>query len=66
MNRTYEHSHLAFENNFWSTKMGLKGASTDDLAQTKTDYETFLAVSSAPLLPPLSLSPQLQIFSRCQ
>ena len=50
MNKTYEKKHLSFEDNFWSTKMGLQGASTDALAQTKTDYETFLAVNVGPPL----------------
>eukprot|EP00195_Chlamydomonas_chlamydogama_P009741 CAMPEP_0202900574 /NCGR_PEP_ID=MMETSP1392-20130828/11915_1 /ASSEMBLY_ACC=CAM_ASM_000868 /TAXON_ID=225041 /ORGANISM="Chlamydomonas chlamydogama, Strain SAG 11-48b" /LENGTH=623 /DNA_ID=CAMNT_0049586991 /DNA_START=175 /DNA_END=2046 /DNA_ORIENTATION=- len=42
MNETYEKVHVAYENNFWSTKMALKGCSTEDLARTKTEYENFL------------------------
>lgn len=33
-------AHLKFEENFWSTKMGLNGASSEALAKTKTDYES--------------------------
>jgi hypothetical protein len=36
----YEAAHKTFEDNFWSTKMGLKGASNEALARTKTDYES--------------------------
>ncbi len=35
-------AHVAYEENFWSTKMGLTGASSEALASTKTAYETFL------------------------
>lgn len=35
--------HKAYEDNFWSTKMALKGCSSDALARTKTDYDAFLA-----------------------
>ncbi len=31
-----------YEDNFWSTKMALKGASTEALAATKSAYEAFL------------------------
>mmetsp|Transcript_12072 Transcript_12072/g.36231 ORF Transcript_12072/g.36231 Transcript_12072/m.36231 type:complete len:656 (-) Transcript_12072:500-2467(-) len=43
LNEQYEQVHKAFEDQFWSSKMGLKGASSDSLARSKTDYETFLA-----------------------
>ena len=36
----YEAAHKTFEDNFWSTKMGLEGASNEALARTKTDYES--------------------------
>ena len=41
-NEDYSKFHLEFENNFWSTKMDLKGCSTDELTRTKNVYETFL------------------------
>ncbi|KAL6764974.1 oligoendopeptidase [Haematococcus lacustris] len=42
MNDAYEKVHKEYEDNFWSTKMALKGASTEALARTKTAYEAFL------------------------
>ncbi|KAG2444565.1 hypothetical protein HXX76_001310 [Chlamydomonas incerta] len=42
LNAAYEKAHLSYEDNFWSTKMALKGNSSDALAATKTAYETFL------------------------
>lgn len=42
MNEAYEKVHVAFENNFWATKMSLKGSSSEALARTKTEYEAFL------------------------
>lgn len=42
MNEAYSKVHKEFEDNFWSTKMALKGASTEALAATKTAYEEFL------------------------
>ncbi|KAI9364898.1 oligoendopeptidase [Zopfochytrium polystomum] len=41
-NEAYEQKHKAFEDNFWATKMNLKGASTADLTRTKTDLDVFL------------------------
>jgi hypothetical protein len=46
MNVQYEAKHLAFENHFWSTKMGLQGASIEQLAVTKSEYESFLGDSA--------------------
>jgi len=43
MNSDYEEKHLAYEKDFWSTKMGLKGASVESLAATKNDYDAFLS-----------------------
>eukprot|EP00193_Tetraselmis_chui_P018148 CAMPEP_0177782156 /NCGR_PEP_ID=MMETSP0491_2-20121128/18288_1 /TAXON_ID=63592 /ORGANISM="Tetraselmis chuii, Strain PLY429" /LENGTH=772 /DNA_ID=CAMNT_0019302379 /DNA_START=172 /DNA_END=2490 /DNA_ORIENTATION=- len=43
MNSQYEEKHLAFEKNFWSTKMGLQGASSEELTATKNAYDYFLA-----------------------
>lgn len=42
LNQQYEKAHKAFEDNFWATKMDLKGNSSGALAQTKTDYDNFL------------------------
>ena len=42
----YEAAHKTFEDNFWSTKMGLKGASNEALARTKTDYESERCLAS--------------------
>eukprot|EP00877_Chromochloris_zofingiensis_P006150 jgi/Chrzof1/1789/Cz10g21060.t1 len=42
LNQQYEKVHKSFEDNFWSTKMGLKDASSDALAKTKDAYEGFL------------------------
>jgi oligoendopeptidase F len=46
MNEEYERKHVEFENNFWSTKMALDGASNDELNRTKEDYEAFLRQDS--------------------
>jgi hypothetical protein len=35
--------HLAYETDFWSTKMGLKDASTERLTATKSAYDAFMA-----------------------
>jgi len=43
INAEYEEKHLAYEKNFWSTKMGLKGASSEALTSTKSAYDAFLA-----------------------
>eukprot|EP00878_Enallax_costatus_P001069 GHUV01001206.1.p1 GENE.GHUV01001206.1~~GHUV01001206.1.p1 ORF type:complete len:671 (+),score=225.42 GHUV01001206.1:78-2090(+) len=43
LNVKYEKVHKAFEDNFWATKMNLKGCSSDALSKTKTDYDSFLA-----------------------
>uniref|UniRef100_A0A061S728 Oligoendopeptidase f n=2 Tax=Tetraselmis sp. GSL018 TaxID=582737 RepID=A0A061S728_9CHLO len=42
-NKAYEEKHLAFENDFWSTKMGLKDASSESFTATKSAYDAFLA-----------------------
>ena len=44
-NRQHRHRHqvhVAYENNFWATKMALPGASAAELARTKTAYDAFL------------------------
>ncbi|KAL3147698.1 hypothetical protein ABBQ32_002443 [Trebouxia sp. C0010 RCD-2024] len=65
LNEKYEKAHKAFEDNFWATKMNLKGNSSAALAQTKTDYDAFLgdaanlqAVRNA--LQDTKLSPELR------
>ncbi|KXZ48820.1 hypothetical protein GPECTOR_25g405 [Gonium pectorale] len=42
LNAAYEKAHVQYEENFWATKMDLKGASSEALASTKTAYEAFL------------------------
>ena len=42
MNTEYDKLHRAFEDNFWATKMALKGSSADELTRTKNEYEGFL------------------------
>ncbi|KAJ9446281.1 Oligopeptidase A [Diplonema papillatum] len=42
MNTKYDLLHRAFEDNFWATKMNLKGNSSEQLSKTKTEYESFL------------------------
>eukprot|EP01061_Rhynchopus_euleeides_P025160 TRINITY_DN405_c0_g1_i1.p1 TRINITY_DN405_c0_g1~~TRINITY_DN405_c0_g1_i1.p1 ORF type:complete len:660 (+),score=294.04 TRINITY_DN405_c0_g1_i1:115-1980(+) len=42
MNTEYNKLHKEFEDNFWSTKMALKGHSGDELTRTKNAYERFL------------------------
>eukprot|EP00197_Chlamydomonas_leiostraca_P012787 CAMPEP_0202859018 /NCGR_PEP_ID=MMETSP1391-20130828/1317_1 /ASSEMBLY_ACC=CAM_ASM_000867 /TAXON_ID=1034604 /ORGANISM="Chlamydomonas leiostraca, Strain SAG 11-49" /LENGTH=626 /DNA_ID=CAMNT_0049538015 /DNA_START=77 /DNA_END=1957 /DNA_ORIENTATION=- len=42
LNEAYEKVHKSYEDNFWATKMALKGASSEELARTKTEYEAFL------------------------
>lgn len=42
LNVQYEKVHKAFEDNFWATKMSLKGASGDALNKTKSDLDNFL------------------------
>ena len=34
---------MAYEKNFWATKMHLAGCSSEDLSASKTDYDNFLA-----------------------
>ncbi|KAI8616387.1 oligoendopeptidase [Chytriomyces sp. MP71] len=41
-NQAYEQKHKAFEDNFWSTKMNLKGCSADELTRTKNELDRFL------------------------
>lgn len=43
ISKEYEQAHKEFEDNFWATKMGLAGASTDALAATKTRLDEWLA-----------------------
>lgn len=43
LNSEYNRAHLEYEENFWSTKMGLRGASADALSATKTALDAFLA-----------------------
>merc|ERR1740130_676781 len=45
VNTQYEKLHLSFEEQFWGTKMALKGEqySVDELTRTKTEMEAFLA-----------------------
>eukprot|EP01059_Diplonema_ambulator_P009016 TRINITY_DN1878_c0_g1_i1.p1 TRINITY_DN1878_c0_g1~~TRINITY_DN1878_c0_g1_i1.p1 ORF type:complete len:646 (+),score=284.41 TRINITY_DN1878_c0_g1_i1:996-2933(+) len=42
MNTDYDKLHKSFEDNFWATKMYLKGNSGDELTRTKNVYESFL------------------------
>uniref|UniRef100_A0A0G4GAJ1 Peptidase M3A/M3B catalytic domain-containing protein n=1 Tax=Chromera velia CCMP2878 TaxID=1169474 RepID=A0A0G4GAJ1_9ALVE len=42
MNLKYDQKHKEFEDNFWATKMNLRGNSSDALAKTKTEYDEFL------------------------
>jgi hypothetical protein len=35
--------HVAYEKNFWATKMHLAGCSSEDLSASKTGYDNFLA-----------------------
>jgi oligoendopeptidase F len=46
-NFAYEKVHVEYENHFWSTKMGLKGASTAALASSKNALEEFLGDEAA-------------------
>jgi hypothetical protein len=41
--RSETQKHLAYETDFWSTKMGLKDASTERLTATKSSYDAFMA-----------------------
>ncbi|KAJ3174967.1 hypothetical protein HK101_010792 [Irineochytrium annulatum] len=41
-NTAYEVKHRNFENNFWSTKMALNGASSAELTRTKNELDLFL------------------------
>lgn len=43
INQAYTSVHEEYENNFWSTKMGLSGSSPEKLSSTKTALEAFLA-----------------------
>ncbi|KAJ3076621.1 hypothetical protein HDU98_001630 [Podochytrium sp. JEL0797] len=45
-NASYEEKHKAFEDNFWSTKMNLKGCSSDELTRTKNELDAFLGDAS--------------------
>ncbi|KAK3245048.1 hypothetical protein CYMTET_45365, partial [Cymbomonas tetramitiformis] len=42
MNEKYLNLHKGFEDNFWSTKMANKGASSEELNRTKLEYDAFL------------------------
>ncbi|GLC57208.1 hypothetical protein PLESTB_001198900 [Pleodorina starrii] len=42
LNAAYEKAHVQYEENFWATKMALKGNSPEALASSKTAYEAFL------------------------
>ncbi|GIL49198.1 hypothetical protein Vafri_5347 [Volvox africanus] len=42
LNASYEKAHVQYEENFWATKMDLKGNSPEALASSKTAYEAFL------------------------
>ncbi|KAJ3028000.1 UNVERIFIED_CONTAM: hypothetical protein HDU68_002682 [Siphonaria sp. JEL0065] len=72
-NTLYEQKHKAFEDNFWATKMNLKGCSSDELTRTKNELDTFLGDASMlqkvqELLKAKDLSPEnektLKIFER--
>jgi Zn-dependent oligopeptidase len=41
-NHAYEAKHKAYEDNFWSTKMNLKGNSITELTRTKSELDEFL------------------------
>eukprot|EP01065_Artemidia_motanka_P006153 TRINITY_DN13013_c0_g1_i1.p1 TRINITY_DN13013_c0_g1~~TRINITY_DN13013_c0_g1_i1.p1 ORF type:complete len:663 (+),score=219.50 TRINITY_DN13013_c0_g1_i1:126-1991(+) len=41
-NAKYDALHKKFEDNFWATRMDLKGNSGDELTRTKAEYEAFL------------------------
>jgi oligoendopeptidase F len=41
-NRQYEMKHKAYEDNFWATKMNLKGCSGSDLVRSKSELDSFL------------------------
>jgi hypothetical protein len=41
-NRNYEMKHKAYEDNFWATKMNLKGCSGSDLVRSKSELDSFL------------------------
>ncbi|KAJ3111583.1 hypothetical protein HDU96_005547 [Phlyctochytrium bullatum] len=41
-NAAYEAKHKAYEDNFWATKMNLKGCSSAELARTKDELDLFL------------------------
>ncbi|KAF8067346.1 pam-b [Scenedesmus sp. PABB004] len=43
VNQAYEKVHRAYEANFWSTKMALRGCSAEALAASKNEYDAFLA-----------------------
>jgi len=42
LNEEYEKVHKEFEDNFWATKMALKGNSSEELTRTKNEYEAWL------------------------
>ncbi|KAJ3377243.1 Muskelin 1, intracellular mediator containing kelch motif, partial [Entophlyctis sp. JEL0112] len=46
-NAAYEKKHKAFEDNFWATKMNLKGCSSDELTRTKNELDAFLGDENA-------------------
>ncbi|KAJ3108082.1 hypothetical protein HDU97_002317 [Phlyctochytrium planicorne] len=41
-NAAYERMHKAYEDNFWATKMNLKGCSSAELTRTKNELDLFL------------------------
>lgn len=53
--RIHTQMHVAFENNFWATKMALTGSSTEALSRTKVRANQYLA-SSGSLISLISLS----------
>eukprot|EP01060_Flectonema_neradi_P012246 TRINITY_DN1912_c0_g1_i1.p1 TRINITY_DN1912_c0_g1~~TRINITY_DN1912_c0_g1_i1.p1 ORF type:complete len:649 (+),score=138.63 TRINITY_DN1912_c0_g1_i1:68-1948(+) len=46
MNEKYADLHKKFEDNFWATKMDLKGNSVDELTRTKNEYNAFISDKS--------------------
>lgn len=45
-NRGYQDVHVAYERNFWATKMNLSGASTQALTSSKAALDAFLGNES--------------------
>ena len=46
MNSKYAELHKSFEDNFWSTKMALKGNDVEELTRTKNEYNDFISDSA--------------------